>query len=81
VQAPDLHRVASALLASFEQMGHVAWKILQAKIALEAQQHRGSHAMDPPLSSVALMSQHDGDIVGNHSRGRTHRTADQRPRH
>ena len=38
LQAPDLHSVASASLAIFEQMRHVARDILQAKTALEAQQ-------------------------------------------
>jgi len=37
LQAPDLHRVASASLAIFAQMRPVARDILQAKIALEAQ--------------------------------------------
>jgi hypothetical protein len=40
LQAPDLHSVASASLAIFAQMRHVARDILQAKIALEAQQRR-----------------------------------------
>jgi hypothetical protein len=38
LQAPDLQSVASASLAIFTQMRHVAREILQAKIALEAQQ-------------------------------------------
>jgi hypothetical protein len=38
LQAPDLHTVASASLAIFAQMRHVARDMLQAKIALEAQQ-------------------------------------------
>ncbi len=38
LQAPDLHSVASASLAIFAQMRHVARDILQAKITLEAQQ-------------------------------------------
>jgi predicted site-specific integrase-resolvase len=43
----------------------------------------GSNEMDPPLSSVALMSQNGCDIVGNHSPrgGRSHGTADERTRH
>jgi hypothetical protein len=43
----------------------------------------GSNGMDPPLSSVALMSQNGCDIVGNHSPrgGRSHGTADTRSRH
>jgi hypothetical protein len=40
LQAPDLHSVATASLAIFAQMRDVAREILQAKIALEAQQHR-----------------------------------------
>jgi hypothetical protein len=40
LQAPDLHGVAAASLAIFEQVYHVARDILQAKITLEAQQHR-----------------------------------------
>jgi len=40
LQAPDLHSVASASLAIFTQLRHVAREILQAKIALEAQQCR-----------------------------------------
>ena len=40
LQAPDLQSVASASLAIFEQMRHVAREILQTKIALEAQQRR-----------------------------------------
>jgi Uncharacterised protein family (UPF0236) len=39
LQAPDLHSVAAASLAIFEQVRHVARDILQAKITLEAQ-HR-----------------------------------------
>jgi hypothetical protein len=38
LQAPELHSVASASLAIFAQMRHVAREILQAKINLEAQQ-------------------------------------------
>ncbi len=38
LQAPDLHSVASASLAIFGPMREVAREILQAKIALEAQQ-------------------------------------------
>ncbi len=38
LQAPELHHVASASLAIFEHMRPVAREILQAKIALEAQQ-------------------------------------------
>jgi hypothetical protein len=40
LQAPDLHGVASASLAIFTQMRQVAREILQAKIAVEAQQRR-----------------------------------------
>src|SRR5262245_55871332 len=40
LQAPDLHSVASASLAIFTQMRQVAREILQAKIAVEAQQRR-----------------------------------------
>ena len=40
LQAPDLQSVASASLAIFEQMRHVAREMLQAKVALEAQQLR-----------------------------------------
>jgi Uncharacterised protein family (UPF0236) len=40
LQAPDLHSVASASLAIFAQMRQVAREILQAKIAMEAQQRR-----------------------------------------
>jgi hypothetical protein len=38
LQAPDLHSVASAALAIFAQMRHVARDMLQVKITLEAQQ-------------------------------------------
>jgi hypothetical protein len=38
LQASDLHNVAAASLAIFAQMRHVARDMLQAKIALEAQQ-------------------------------------------
>lgn len=38
LQAPDLHSVASASLAIFTQMRHVARDILQAKVTLEAQE-------------------------------------------
>jgi len=40
LQAPDLHSVATTSLAIFAQMREVAREILQAKIALEAQQRR-----------------------------------------
>jgi hypothetical protein len=40
LQAPDLLSVASASLAIFAQMRHVARAILQAKITLEAQQRK-----------------------------------------
>jgi hypothetical protein len=40
LQAPDLHSVATASLAIFAQMREVAREILQAKMALEAQQRR-----------------------------------------
>jgi hypothetical protein len=40
LQAPDLHSVAAASLAIFEQMRYVARDILQAKITLEAQQRK-----------------------------------------
>lgn len=40
LQAPDLHNVGSASLAIFAQMRHVAREILQAKVALEAQQRK-----------------------------------------
>lgn len=40
LQAPDLHSVASASLTIFTQMRQVARDILQAKVALEAQQRR-----------------------------------------
>jgi hypothetical protein len=40
LQAPDLHRVATASLSIFAQMREVAREILQAKMALEAQQRR-----------------------------------------
>jgi hypothetical protein len=40
LQAPDLHSVAAASLAIFEQVRHVARDILQAKITLEAQQRQ-----------------------------------------
>jgi hypothetical protein len=40
LQAADLHSVAPASLAIFAQMREVAREILQAKIALEAQQRR-----------------------------------------
>jgi hypothetical protein len=42
LQAPDLHNVAAASLAIFAQMRQVARDILQAKIALEAQQRQGT---------------------------------------
>jgi hypothetical protein len=42
LQAPDLHSVASASLAIFAQMRHVARDILQAKITLEAEERRGA---------------------------------------
>jgi hypothetical protein len=42
VQASDLHHVAAASLANFAQMRPVARDILQAKIALEAQQRQGT---------------------------------------
>jgi hypothetical protein len=42
LQGPDLHRVATASLAIFEQMRQVAREILQAKIDLEAQQLKGT---------------------------------------
>jgi len=38
LQAPDLHRVATASLAIFAQLREVAREMLQAKITLEAQQ-------------------------------------------
>jgi hypothetical protein len=41
LQGPDLHRVATASLAIFEQMRQVAREMLQAKIHLEAQQLKG----------------------------------------
>jgi hypothetical protein len=43
----------------------------------------GSNGMDPPLSSMALMSQNGCDIAGNYSPrgGRSHGTADPRSRH
>jgi hypothetical protein len=42
LQSPDLHRVATASLAIFEQMRQVAQEILQAKIHLAAQQLKGT---------------------------------------
>jgi hypothetical protein len=42
LQATDLHSVATASLAIFEQMRQVAREILQAKIHLEAQQLKGT---------------------------------------
>jgi hypothetical protein len=42
LQGPDLHRVATASLAIFEQMRQVAREILQAKLHLEAQQRKGT---------------------------------------
>ena len=40
LSAPDLHSVATASLAIFAQLREVAREILQAKMALEAQQRR-----------------------------------------
>jgi hypothetical protein len=40
LQAPDLHSVATASLAIFAQLREVARELLQAKMALEAQQRR-----------------------------------------
>jgi hypothetical protein len=42
VQAPDLHRVATASRAIFEQIRDVGRAMLQAKITLEAQQRKGA---------------------------------------
>ena len=42
LQASDLHRVATASLAIFEQIRPVAREILQAKITVEAQQLKGT---------------------------------------
>jgi hypothetical protein len=40
LQAPDLHSVATASLVLFAPLREVAREILQAKVALEAQQRR-----------------------------------------
>jgi AmiR/NasT family two-component response regulator len=42
LQATDLHSVATASLAIFEQMRQVAREMLQAKSHLEAQQLKGT---------------------------------------
>jgi hypothetical protein len=42
LQAPDLHRVATASLAIFAQIRDLGREILQAKITLEAQQLKGA---------------------------------------
>jgi hypothetical protein len=53
LQAPDLHSVAIASLAIFAQMRDVTREILQAKIALEAQQRRSQEVANcRPEASV-----------------------------
>jgi hypothetical protein len=57
LQGPDLHRVATASLAIFEQMRQVAREILQAKIHLEAQQLKGT-AVVPCCPEAGARSVH-----------------------
>jgi hypothetical protein len=53
---------------------HHEWDAAMTPSTMAITGQRGSNAMDLPLSSMVLMSQHGCDILGNHSPrgGRSH---------